>query len=170
MRPRPRYITRTHTHTHMACLESPHQCAPGPICVHIIHTLTHTHTFSHIYTDLHTYLFVCVCVCVCLCVCVCVCVCLEHPSHHHPPTQGVIQQVRTLKKFRHLNIVEYKGACVRGGTLHLLMELCDGGSIASILHRFGVCVCVCVCVCVVSVVCVFLCHVCVSWKCVTVVV
>ena len=51
--------------------------------------------------------------------------------------RSMIREAHALRKFRHLNIVEYKGACISGGHLYMLMEMCDGGSIASILARFG---------------------------------
>ena len=51
--------------------------------------------------------------------------------------KAAMSKVRFLRRYRHVNIVEYKGACIRDGSLCLLMEMCDGGSIASILTRFG---------------------------------
>ena len=64
--------------------------------------------------------------------------CLKCPAHRSPlPLESVVSKVRLLRRYRHLNIVEYKGACVREGSLFVLMEMCDGGSIASIILRFG---------------------------------
>ena len=65
--------------------------------------------------------------------------CLKHPLASIGSAQAhrIVSEVRVLKKFRHRNIVEYKGACVRDGHVHILMELCDFGSIASIVLRFG---------------------------------
>jgi serine/threonine protein kinase len=63
--------------------------------------------------------------------------CLKYSLSSTPHARSVMQEVRVLKKFRHQNIVEYKGTCIRDGYLHVLVEMCDGGSIASILSRFG---------------------------------
>jgi len=63
--------------------------------------------------------------------------CLKYSLSSGERARSAIQQVRALRKFRHVNIVEYKGACLRDNQLHVLMEMCDGGNIASILSRFG---------------------------------
>ncbi|PFX25973.1 Mitogen-activated protein kinase kinase kinase 19 [Stylophora pistillata] len=47
------------------------------------------------------------------------------------------EEVSLLKSLQHKNIVKYIGTCLDGGVVNIFMEFVPGGSIASILARFG---------------------------------
>ena len=61
----------------------------------------------------------------------------EAASANSKATDRFMREMNTLRLLRHNHIVQYKGSCVRDGKLSVLMEFCDGGSIACILSRFG---------------------------------
>jgi hypothetical protein len=61
--------------------------------------------------------------------------CFKHVLSNKEGGRAVLARVRELRKYRHLNICDYKTAFVKDGHIHVLMELCDFGSIASILLR-----------------------------------
>eukprot|EP00960_Hanusia_phi_P035209 751544-Hanusia_phi.AAC.3 len=61
----------------------------------------------------------------------------EATSANSKATERFMREMNTLRLLRHNHIVQYKGSCVRDGKLCVLMEFCDGGSIACILSRFG---------------------------------
>jgi len=47
------------------------------------------------------------------------------------------EEVSLLKSLKHKNIVKFMGTCLDGGVVNIFMEYVPGGSIASILSRFG---------------------------------
>ncbi|NWW87280.1 M3K19 kinase, partial [Rhynochetos jubatus] len=47
------------------------------------------------------------------------------------------EEVDLLKTLKHVNIVTYLGTCLEDNILSIFMEFVPGGSISSILHRFG---------------------------------
>ncbi|KAL9978253.1 hypothetical protein ACROYT_G015751 [Oculina patagonica] len=47
------------------------------------------------------------------------------------------EEVSLLKSLKHKNIVKFIGTCLDGGVVNIFMEYVPGGSIASILARFG---------------------------------
>uniref|UniRef100_A0A8C5K288 Mitogen-activated protein kinase kinase kinase 19 n=1 Tax=Jaculus jaculus TaxID=51337 RepID=A0A8C5K288_JACJA len=47
------------------------------------------------------------------------------------------EEVDLLKALKHVNIVAYLGTCLEADTLSIFMEFVPGGSISSIIHRFG---------------------------------
>ncbi|CAB3988486.1 Mitogen-activated kinase kinase kinase 19 [Paramuricea clavata] len=47
------------------------------------------------------------------------------------------EEVALLKSLRHENVVSYLGTCLDGGVVNIFMQFVPGGSIASILARFG---------------------------------
>lgn len=47
------------------------------------------------------------------------------------------EEVDLLKALKHVNIVAYLGTCLEENTLSIFMEFVPGGSIASIINRFG---------------------------------
>ncbi|XP_068724572.1 uncharacterized protein [Montipora capricornis] len=47
------------------------------------------------------------------------------------------EEVYLLKSLKHPNIVKFIGTCLEGGVVNIFMEFVPGGSIASILARFG---------------------------------
>ncbi|NWS08155.1 M3K19 kinase, partial [Motacilla alba] len=47
------------------------------------------------------------------------------------------EEVDLLKTLKHVNIVTYLGTCLEANILSIFMEFVPGGSISSILHRFG---------------------------------
>ncbi|XP_072198229.1 mitogen-activated protein kinase kinase kinase 19 [Excalfactoria chinensis] len=51
--------------------------------------------------------------------------------------QKLHEEVDLLKTLKHVNIVTYLGTCLEDNVLSIFMEFVPGGSISSILHRFG---------------------------------
>ncbi|XP_057257845.1 mitogen-activated protein kinase kinase kinase 19 isoform X2 [Pezoporus wallicus] len=47
------------------------------------------------------------------------------------------EEVDLLKTLKHINIVTYLGTCLEDNILSIFMEFVPGGSISSIIHRFG---------------------------------
>ncbi|NXH77343.1 M3K19 kinase, partial [Hydrobates tethys] len=47
------------------------------------------------------------------------------------------EEVDLLKTLKHVNIVTYLGTCLEDNILSIFMEFVPGGSISSIIHRFG---------------------------------
>uniref|UniRef100_A0A8U8BGZ9 Uncharacterized protein n=1 Tax=Geospiza parvula TaxID=87175 RepID=A0A8U8BGZ9_GEOPR len=47
------------------------------------------------------------------------------------------EEVDLLKTLKHVNIVTYLGTCLEDNILNIFMEFVPGGSISSILNRFG---------------------------------
>lgn len=47
------------------------------------------------------------------------------------------EEVDLLKALKHVNIVAYLGTCLEENTVSIFMEFVPGGSISSIIHRFG---------------------------------
>ncbi|NXS07562.1 M3K19 kinase, partial [Neodrepanis coruscans] len=47
------------------------------------------------------------------------------------------QEVDLLKTLKHVNIVTYLGTCLEANILSIFMEFVPGGSISSVIHRFG---------------------------------
>ncbi|NXF01609.1 M3K19 kinase, partial [Smithornis capensis] len=47
------------------------------------------------------------------------------------------EEVDLLKTLKHVNIVTYLGTCLEGNILSIFMEFVPGGSISSIINRFG---------------------------------
>eukprot|EP00291_Cryptomonas_curvata_P024315 CAMPEP_0172173036 /NCGR_PEP_ID=MMETSP1050-20130122/12803_1 /TAXON_ID=233186 /ORGANISM="Cryptomonas curvata, Strain CCAP979/52" /LENGTH=482 /DNA_ID=CAMNT_0012844691 /DNA_START=618 /DNA_END=2062 /DNA_ORIENTATION=- len=58
-------------------------------------------------------------------------------AENSTPRCDLGRQLRALELFSHPNIVRYRGVCVRGESLCVLMEFCDGGSISCLLQRYG---------------------------------
>ncbi|XP_046854181.1 uncharacterized protein LOC124447322 [Xenia sp. Carnegie-2017] len=51
--------------------------------------------------------------------------------------ENLQEEVRLLKSLRHRNVVSFLGTCLDAGVVNIFMEFVPGGSIASILSRFG---------------------------------
>ncbi|XP_068543437.1 mitogen-activated protein kinase kinase kinase 19 isoform X1 [Anas acuta] len=51
--------------------------------------------------------------------------------------QKLHEEVDLLKTLKHVNIVTYLGTCLEDNILSIFMEFVPGGSISSIIHRFG---------------------------------
>ncbi|NXF93904.1 M3K19 kinase, partial [Eubucco bourcierii] len=51
--------------------------------------------------------------------------------------QKLHEEVNLLKTLKHVNIVTYLGTCLEDNILSIFMEFVPGGSISSIIHRFG---------------------------------
>ncbi|KAI6065354.1 Mitogen-activated protein kinase kinase kinase 19 isoform X1 [Aix galericulata] len=51
--------------------------------------------------------------------------------------QKLHEEVDLLKTLKHVNIVTYLGTCLEDNVLSIFMEFVPGGSISSIIHRFG---------------------------------
>uniref|UniRef100_A0A8D2E7P6 Mitogen-activated protein kinase kinase kinase 19 n=1 Tax=Theropithecus gelada TaxID=9565 RepID=A0A8D2E7P6_THEGE len=51
--------------------------------------------------------------------------------------QKVQEEVDLLKALKHVNIVAYLGTCLQENTVSIFMEFVPGGSISSIINRFG---------------------------------
>ncbi|XP_009640773.1 mitogen-activated protein kinase kinase kinase 19 [Egretta garzetta] len=51
--------------------------------------------------------------------------------------QKLHEEVDLLKTLKHINIVTYLGTCLEDNILSIFMEFVPGGSISSIIHRFG---------------------------------
>ena len=46
-------------------------------------------------------------------------------------------ELNTLRQLRHTNIVRYRGMFERDDSLCVAMEFCPGGSLSSVLSKFG---------------------------------
>ncbi|KYO18096.1 mitogen-activated protein kinase kinase kinase 19 isoform A [Alligator mississippiensis] len=51
--------------------------------------------------------------------------------------QKLQEEVDLLKTLKHINIVTYLGTCLANNVVSIFMEFVPGGSISSIIHRFG---------------------------------
>uniref|UniRef100_A0A8C6YPZ6 Mitogen-activated protein kinase kinase kinase 19 n=1 Tax=Nothoprocta perdicaria TaxID=30464 RepID=A0A8C6YPZ6_NOTPE len=51
--------------------------------------------------------------------------------------QKLQEEVDLLKTLKHINIVTYLGTCLEDSTVSIFMEFVPGGSISSIINRFG---------------------------------
>nr|XP_056717145.1 mitogen-activated protein kinase kinase kinase 19 [Euleptes europaea] len=51
--------------------------------------------------------------------------------------QKLQEEVEILKTLEHINIVGYLGTCLKDNAVSIFMEFVPGGSISSIIHRFG---------------------------------
>ncbi|XP_054827957.1 mitogen-activated protein kinase kinase kinase 19 isoform X2 [Eublepharis macularius] len=51
--------------------------------------------------------------------------------------QKLQEEVEILKTLKHINIVGYLGTCLKDNIVSIFMEFVPGGSISSIIHRFG---------------------------------
>ncbi|XP_019378040.1 PREDICTED: mitogen-activated protein kinase kinase kinase 19 isoform X1 [Gavialis gangeticus] len=51
--------------------------------------------------------------------------------------QKLQEEVDLLKTLKHINIVTYLGTCLANNIVSIFMEFVPGGSISSIIHRFG---------------------------------
>ncbi|XP_048339255.1 mitogen-activated protein kinase kinase kinase 19 isoform X2 [Sphaerodactylus townsendi] len=51
--------------------------------------------------------------------------------------QKLQEEVEILKTLEHINIVGYLGTCLKDNVVSIFMEFVPGGSISSIIHRFG---------------------------------